>query len=61
MRDEIHEMVCPNCGGTLTVTYHPIMVDQQEEPVRWTVLQTVCTGTGRDCTLTEDQVPERNA
>lgn len=61
MRDEMQEMKCPNCGGRLTVMYHPIMVDQLEEPVRWTVVRTMCTGTGKDCTLTEDQIPARQA
>jgi len=61
MRDAIRELECPNCGGTLTVVDHPIMVDQLDEPVRWTVVRTMCTGTGRDCTLTEEQIPEREA
>lgn len=61
MRDEMRDMECPSCGGTLTVVYHPIMVDQLEDPVRWTVLRATCTGTGKDCTVTDEQIPQRGA
>lgn len=61
MRDEIRELECPSCAGALTVIDHPIMVDQLAEPVRWTVVRAMCTGTGRGCALTEAQIPEREA
>ena len=58
MTDSTRTVECPHCQGRVTVTDHPIYVEEQAEPVAWAIVRASCA---QGCDLMDGDIPNRAA